>query len=82
MTQSATGLTWSVNVRKVHHVQKSRIWKSVVRGCALIHKCDKVDLQVQSQTDTFFLKKKHLSVKKIYFKCRVFAAKGWRIYCL
>lgn len=60
ITQSATGFTWSVNIRKVHHVQKTREWKSLVRECALSHQCDKVDLQVQSQTDSFFsLKKSH-----------------------
>lgn len=54
ITQSATGFTWSVNIRKVHHVQKTREWKSLVRECALSRQCDKVDLQVQSQTDSFF----------------------------
>lgn len=37
ITQSATDLTWSVNVRKMHHVQKTRVWKSVVRVCILIN---------------------------------------------
>lgn len=54
ITQSATGLAWPVNKRKMHHSEKTRAWKPVVRECALIHKCDKEDVQVRSQTDSFF----------------------------
>lgn len=31
---------WSMNVRKVHHVQKTTIRKSVVKDYAIIHKCE------------------------------------------